>query len=63
MIEGRKYPYWVQSPDWPIGTGNKPMRFVKLIRAKGKLYDQLMFTTYVFEDVDTGEQRTIDQFT
>ena len=61
-IEGRKYPCWVQSPDWPIGTEGKPMRFVKQIRAKGKLYDMIMHTTYIFEDVDTGEQKSIVQF-
>lgn len=60
-IEGRKFPYWVQSPDWPMGSNGKPMRFVKQIRAKGKLAI-VSFTTYYFVDVETGEQRIVEQF-
>ena len=58
-----KSPRWVQSSEWPISPSGKPMRFVKQVKAKGKLYDECMYTSYIFEDVDTGETKTIDQFT
>lgn len=58
-----KSPRWVQASEWPISPSGKPMRFVKQVKAKGKLYDECMHTSYIFEDVDTGETKTIDQFT
>ena len=58
-----KSPRWVQASEWPISPSGKPMRFVKQVKAKGKLYDECMYTSYIFEDVDTGETKTIDQFT
>ena len=58
-----KWPRWVQSGEWPLGSGGKPMRFLEQKRKKGKEYANLLYTHYYFEDVDTGEQRVIDQFT
>ena len=62
-IEKNKYPRWIQGADWPISPSGKPMRFVEQKRKKGKEYETMLYTLYVFEDVDTGEQRTIEQFT
>lgn len=62
-IEGTKYPRWVQGGEWPVSTSGKPMRFVEQKRKKGKDYENMMFTIYIFEDVDTLEQRIIEQFT
>ena len=59
----KKYPRWVQEAEWPIVPSGKPMRFLEQKKAKGKAYAETMLTHYVFEDVDTGEQRVIDQFT
>ena len=58
-----KWPRWVQSVEWPLGANGKPMRFVEQKRRKGKEYANMLYTQYFFEDVDTGEQRIIDQFT
>lgn len=55
-LEGRKYPRWIQDPEWPFNNG-KPMRF---------LYQKDFFggelRKYYFEDVDTKEQRIVEQF-
>ncbi len=48
-----KRPKWIQEPEWPMGTA-KPMRFISQSR-EGDLFK------YVFEDLDTGELRTIIQ--
>ena len=54
-IEKHK-PNWLQSPEWPFSNG-KPMRFVSQTKKfNGDLYG------YVFEDIDTKEQKTIEQF-
>ena len=53
-VQGSKYPHWFQNPEWPMGK-NSPMRFVSQSH-KGDLFN------YVFEDVDTGEQRIVVQF-
>ena len=58
-----KWPRWVQGGEWPLGAKGKPMRFVEQKRKKGKEYANMLYTQYFFEDVDTGEQRIIDQFT
>lgn len=57
----KKYPRWVQEAEWPISPSGKPMRFVE--QKKGKDYKITMQTYYIFEDVDTGEIRTVEQFT
>ena len=62
-MRDKKYPRWVQDADWPASASGKPMRFVEQKKAKGKAYAEMMLTHYIFEDVDTGEQRVIDQFT
>ena len=62
-IVGTKYPRWVQSGEWPVSKSGKPMRFVEQKRKKGKGCENMLCTIYVFEDVDTLEKRTIEQFT
>lgn len=54
-ISGQKYPRWLQEPEWPMHNG-VPMRF---------LYQKktLIGYAYVFEDIISGEKRTIEQFT
>lgn len=53
-IEGRNYPHWVQSPEWPLSNG-KPMKYVKTtVKYKGEWYQ------HHFVDVDTGEKRIVD---
>ena len=61
-IEGTKYPRWVQGGEWPVTKNGKPLRFVEQKRKKGKDYENMLYTIYVFEDVDTLEVRTIEQF-
>lgn len=60
---GGKWPRWVQGAEWPLGSGGKPMRFLEQKRRKGKEYANMLYTHFIFEDVDTGEQRIIDQYT
>lgn len=62
-IEGNKFPRWVQGGEWPIGQNNKPMKFIGQKRKRGKGYDQMLYTLYTFEDVETGEQKIVEQFT
>lgn len=50
----RKYPRWIQEPEWPMGV-NSPMIFVSQ-RKTGELVE------FVFQDADTGEQKTVKQF-
>ena len=54
-LEGRKYPHWIQSPEWPVNNG-KPMRYLKTISVNPE------FRKHVFVDVDTGETREVDDF-
>jgi len=61
-IDG-KYPRWVQGGEWPVSASGKPMRFIGQKRKKGKGYENMLYTIYTFEDVDTGEIRTVEQFT
>lgn len=61
LMESKKYPRWVQAAEWPISSSGKPMRFVE--QKKGEHYKAAMQTYYIFEDVDTGEQRVVEQFT
>lgn len=60
-MAGKKYPRWVQEAEWPLSPSGKPMRFLE--QKKGKDYKTTMQTHFLFEDVDTGEIRTIEQFT
>ena len=50
----RKYPHWVQEPEWPC-VGGKPMKFIAE-KNDGDKFE------YTFENVETGEQRTVVQF-
>lgn len=53
LCKGTAYPRWIQEPEWPMGVSS-PMRFISQSH-EGDLFK------YVFEDVDTGELRTIIQ--
>lgn len=61
-LEG-KYPRWIQGGEWPVSKTGKPMRFVKQKRKKGIEYETMLYTQFFFEDVETGEERVIEQFT
>lgn len=60
-MAGKKYPRWVQEAEWPLAPSGKPMRFVE--QKRGKDYKTTMQTHFIFEDVDTGEIRSVEQFT
>ena len=62
-VSGIIYPRWVQEAEWPVSPNGKPMRFVKQKRKKGKEYENMLYTLFYFEDVDTGEERIVEQFT
>ena len=62
-IESNKYPRWIQEAEWPMGEDGIPMKFISQKRKKGKSYDTLLFTEFLFEDVKTGKQRIVEQFT
>lgn len=62
-VSGIIYPRWVQEAEWPVSPSGKPMRFVKQKRKKGKEYENMLYTLFYFEDVDTGEERIVEQFT
>lgn len=53
-IEGRKYPHWIQNPDWPVHNG-KPMKYVSTSVKRRHEWLQ-----HHFVDVDTGEERIVD---
>lgn len=50
----RKYPRWVQEPEWPMGS-QSPMAFVSQQKT-GELME------YTFQDADTRQQRIVRQF-
>lgn len=62
-VAGIVYPRWVQEAEWPVSPNGKPMKFVKQKRKKGKEYEGMLYTLFYFEDVDTGEERIVEQFT
>lgn len=62
-IESNKYPRWIQEAEWPMGEDGIPMRFISQKRKKGKSYDTMLFTEFLFEDIKTGKQRIVEQFT
>jgi len=62
-IESNKYPHWIQEAEWPIGEDGIPMKFISQKRKKGKSYDTMLFTEFLFEDVKTGKKRIVEQFT
>ena len=62
-IESNKYPRWIQETEWPMGEDGIPMKFISKKRKKGKAYDTMLFTEFLFEDVKTGKQCIVEQFT
>lgn len=62
-VSGIIFPRWVQEAEWPVSPNGKPMKFVKQKRKKGKEYENMLYTLFYFEDVDTGEERVVEQFT
>lgn len=62
-VSGIIYPRWVQEAEWPVSPSGKPLRFIKQKRKKGKEYENMLYTLFYFEDVDTGEERIVEQFT
>lgn len=54
-IEGRKRPYWIQNPEWPMSNG-VPMRYEKTTRVNRE------FVQHHFSDIETGEVRIVDDF-
>lgn len=50
----RKYPHWIQEPEWPMGK-HSPMLYVTQ-RSNGELVE------FIFQDIDTEEQRIIKQY-
>lgn len=62
-IEGRNTPRWIQEAEWPMGEDGIPMKFISQKRRKGKHYEKMLFTEFLFEDVKTGKQRIVEQFT
>ncbi len=52
-VVGNTFPRWIQAPEWPMGQ-NTPMLFLKRKR-NGELVQ------FIFQDVDTGEIRVIEQ--
>lgn len=53
-IKDRKFPRWAQEADWPMGK-NSPMEYLGQ-RRDGELVELR------FRDVDTGEERTVEQY-
>ena len=53
-IVPRKVPVWVQEPEWPMGK-NSPMEYTGRKR-DGDLVQ------FCFRDVDTGEEKIVEQF-
>lgn len=49
-----KRPYWIQGGDWPMGE-NSPMQYIGRVRIADGI-------RYIFRDVDTGEERIVEQF-
>ena len=62
-VSGIVYPRWVQEAEWPVSASGKPMKFIKQKRKKGKEYENMLYTLFCFKDVDTGEERVVEQFT
>ena len=62
-IESNKYPHWIQEAEWPMGEDGIPMKFISQKRRKGKHYETMLFTEFLFEDIKTGKQRIVEQFT
>lgn len=53
--ETKGYPRWIQSPEWPIGTDNKPMVYLGQKGFKN-------YSEYYFRDNGTNEKHTVTQW-
>ena len=53
-INSRKHPVWIQEPEWPVINGI-PLKYVKQIQDGEKMI-------YVFEDLKTGDQKSVEQY-
>lgn len=49
------FPRWIQMPEWPIGTNNKPM-----VYTGQKAFEH--HSEYYFRDSDTSEKHTVKQW-
>jgi hypothetical protein len=49
------FPRWIQAPEWPIGTNNKPM-----VYTGQKAFEH--HSEYYFRDGDTNEKHTVKQW-
>ena len=52
--EDRRYPHWAQAGEWPMGI-HSAMKFISRKRDG----DRVLF---LFKDVDTGEEKIVEQF-
>lgn len=55
-IERQTYPRWVQQSEWPMSLTGKPMKYLSSRQIRKK-----EIVVYIFVDVDTGEERVIQQ--
>jgi hypothetical protein len=53
-VVGTSRPRWIQGPEWPMGKYS-PMQYVSK-KNRGEV------VLYLFQDVDTGEVRTVEQY-
>jgi hypothetical protein len=53
-VVGTGRPRWIQGPEWPMGKYS-PMQYVSK-KNRGEV------VLYLFQDVDTGEVRTVEQY-
>lgn len=53
-ISDKNYPRWIQGAEWPSGR-NSPMEFIYQKKSKESVI-------YVFRDLETGEERSVQQF-
>ena len=56
-IVGKNYPKWIQNPEWPISKNGRPMKFIK-----SEHDEKNEIQRYIFEDIDTKEISTVEQF-
>ena len=54
-IQGRHYPYWIQSPEWPMVDG-EPMEYVRTVR------HSIEGQTHYFRDPKTGVECAVEDF-
>ena len=54
-VEGNKFPYWIQSPEWPVNNGI-PLKFVKSKKINAEMKH------HYFVDTVTGEERIVEDF-